>query len=59
MSSNASSGVEEEEDEEPANLLRQHFDTLTVETDGNGLFSKQPTQKSLFESTDMSKQFTV
>ncbi|XP_060800076.1 WD repeat-containing protein 62 isoform X2 [Neoarius graeffei] len=31
-SSMGSSGVEEEEDEEPANLLRQHYDTLAVET---------------------------
>lgn len=29
-----SSGVEEEEDEEPANLLRQHYDSLAVGTNG-------------------------
>lgn len=38
-SSIGSSGVEEEEDEEPANLLRQHYDSLAVGTNGASAFS--------------------
>lgn len=38
-SSVGSSGVEEEEDEEPANLLRQHYDSLAVGSNGASAFS--------------------
>lgn len=38
-SSMGSSGVEEEEDEEPANLLHQHYDSLAVGTNGASVFS--------------------
>lgn len=38
-SSIGSSGVEEEEDEEPATLLRQHYDSLAVGTNGASAFS--------------------
>lgn len=38
-SSMGSSGVEEEEDEEPLNLLHQHYDTLAVGTNGEFVFS--------------------
>lgn len=40
-SSMGSSGVEEEEDEEPANLLRQHYETLAVGINGASAFSLQ------------------
>ncbi|XP_062872404.1 WD repeat-containing protein 62 [Trichomycterus rosablanca] len=51
VSSNGSSGVEEDEDDEPANLLRQHFDTLavgTIEKFNTDLSSLQPTNESNF-----------
>lgn len=38
-SSMGSSGVEEEADEEPANLLRQHYETLAVGANGASVFS--------------------
>uniref|UniRef100_W5KSM2 WD repeat domain 62 n=1 Tax=Astyanax mexicanus TaxID=7994 RepID=W5KSM2_ASTMX len=50
-SSMGSSGVEEEEDEEPANLLHQHFDTLAVaanEKFNTDLRTLQPTSESNF-----------
>lgn len=37
-SSLGSSGVEEEEDEEASNLLRQHYNTLAVGTNGTSCF---------------------
>ncbi|XP_017574693.1 WD repeat-containing protein 62 isoform X1 [Pygocentrus nattereri] len=50
-SSVGSSGVEEEEDEEPATLLRQHFDTLAVASNekfNTDLRILQPTNESNF-----------
>ncbi|XP_072547959.1 WD repeat-containing protein 62 isoform X2 [Salminus brasiliensis] len=50
-SSMGSSGVEEEDDEEPATLLHQHFDTLAVaanEKFNTDLRSLQPTNESNF-----------
>ncbi|XP_066521372.1 WD repeat-containing protein 62 isoform X2 [Hoplias malabaricus] len=50
-SSMGSSGVEEEEDDEPATLLRQHFDTLAVATNekfNTDLRNLQPTNESNF-----------
>lgn len=38
-SSMGSSGVEEEDDDEPANLLHQHYATLAVGTNGASVFS--------------------
>ncbi|XP_076831984.1 WD repeat-containing protein 62 isoform X2 [Brachyhypopomus gauderio] len=51
-SSIGSSGVEEEDDEDPAALLRQHFDTLAVATnekfDTDLSILQQPTNESSF-----------